>query len=91
MKFWTLENGTSFDKTYLRHTGYFFRDYDACKTHHFIEKEGMVNECRPAPIGYITKEADLKKPDGFPSKCNYTTFDDPTDATKQVNKTVIAR
>ena len=77
----------------MRDTGYFFRDFDACNTHHFIEKEGIVDsyECRPPPIGYIYEEADLKKPEGFPSKCNYTTFDDPEDATKQVNKTVIAR
>ena len=89
-KYWTVEDGTKVDKTYLR-GGALLAVADVCKSHHYIDVDGQATqiECRKAPVSVnVTSEADLKKPDGpTENDCSYTNYDKADNATEPQDAT----
>ena len=81
--YWSLDVGIQFDATYVTRTGNLLTLNDTCKTHHTITTgTANVYECRTAPVGNYSTEAELERPDGPSDDCGYTTFDDPANTTE---------
>ena len=82
-KYFSLTEGTKFDKTKLRQGGLLLTVNDMCGTHHYIDVDGEANkaECRKASVGVnATSEDDLKREDGpTENDCSYTAYNNATD------------
>lgn len=92
--YWTLNNGTKFDGSLMRQGGLLLNTDDACKSHHHIQPDEtkLEFECRMAPVSTgVSKESDLKRPDGPSDDCKFTAYDDPENPDTAQEKTDTAK
>lgn len=78
-------NGTKFKIDKLYKPGLIYSEKTFCQSYNAIDTGNGVYECRNADKSKDTTEAALKRADAA-TMCDYTTYNDPADATKEVAK-----
>jgi hypothetical protein len=90
-EWFSVENGTQVDGTYLDPSRtILLATSDVCADHSYItinEASPFTFECRTARVSDDTTDSTLKRTNGVENTCNYTTYEDPTNATLAVSAT----